>query len=311
MNRRLCPICDSSDAKVIMKFTPELLASINPTYNLNVLKTALKGKKDLLSYSKCKECGMVYCENIWDDETLRMVYDNAIDHNKSLEKILSIEKRISINRLWINILRILKLSGRKKLENLKIIDFGCGWGDFIEVVNGYGVDVTGFDEDSKKTYLPKKRGYKIVESIDALKDFGPVDIFVMISVLEHLQDVEFIFNLVRELLRENGLFVFTVMDYRDGYIQKNAKRLINNKHALTKNLNPVEHVNIYDFHSVMTTLKKYNFTFISTGIVLYLTDTILTRNSRSILNLFNGLEKLSSKLITARELGITVFSIKN
>jgi len=310
MNRRPCPLCDSSNAEIIMKFTPELLTEVNPTYDIKVLKKAIVGKEELVTYSRCRKCKMVYCENVWDDEILRLVYDNVIDHDRSRQKILDIEKRTSIHRLWINILRVLKLSGRKKLENLKEIDFGCGWGDFMDVVSGYGVDVIGFDGDSKKTSLPKKQGHRVAESIEELKTFGPVDVFVMISVLEHLQDINSIFKLARELLKKNGLLVFTVMDYRAGYIQKNVKRLKNNQPALTKNLNPIEHVNVYDFNSVMATLKKYNFTFISTGTVLYLTDTIFTRNRRSLINLFNCFEKLASKLITDREFGITVFSTK-
>ena len=94
------------------------------------------------------------------------------------------------------------------------------------------------------------------------------------------------------------------------HIQKNVKRLINNLPTLTKNLNPIEHVNVYDYDSVMATLKKYSFDIISTGFVLYLTDTILIRNSRSLINIINSLEKIASQLITGREIGITVFSLK-
>lgn len=311
MRKRTCPVCNSSDANILMKFTPELLASVNPTYNLHVLKNVLNGIEKYITYSRCRKCKMIYCEYIWDDKTLKGIYDEGIDHHLSKQKILSIEKRIALIRLWTNILRVLKLNGRKYLGDLKVLDFGCGWGDFIDVVNGSGVDVIGFDGDSKKTTLPKRRGHRIAESIEELKAFGHVDVFVMISVLEHLQDIDFILKLCKELLKKNGLLVFTVMDYREGYIQKNAKRLGCNQAALTKNLNPIEHVNVYDYDSVMRTLKKYNFSFISTGTVLYFTDTILTRNSKSFINLFNFFEKISSKLITDRELGITVFSIKN
>jgi predicted SAM-dependent methyltransferase len=311
MKKRTCPLCGSNDSETIMRFSPELLSEINSTYNVKVLKNAVSGKEKLLTYSKCRKCKMIYCEHIWNEETLRLVYGDAIDHDKSKKKILSVEKRISINRLWINILRVLKLSNMKNLENLRVIDFGCGWGDFLDVVNGNGIDVIGFDGDSKKTVLPKRRGHRIAESIEELKAFGHVDVFVMISVLEHLQDVDFILNLCRELLKKNGLLVFTVMDYREGYIRKNAKRLEYNQAALTKNLNPIEHVNVYDYDSVMATLKKHDFNFISTGSVLYFTDTILTRNSKSFINLFNYFEKISSKLLTDRELGITVFSTKN
>jgi len=311
MNKRSCPVCDSMCAEIIMKFTPQLLTTLNPTYDLDVMVDALKGKEEFLTYSKCKKCSMVFCENVWDNETLRLIYDNAIDHDKSRQKIFSIEKRISLNRFWINVLRILKLSGQKELRDLKVVDFGCGWGDFLNVASGYGVDVIGFDGDSKKASLPKQTGYRVAESIEELKACGPVDVFVMISVFEHLQDVNFIMNLIGELLKKDGLLMFTVMDYRSGYIKKNVRRLLNQRPALTKNLNPIEHVNVFDFKSVMAILKKYGFDFISTGIVLYLTDMILLRDFTGPIKLLNQIERMASKVITRRELGITVYAKKN
>ena len=44
MNKRNCPVCDLAEAVVIMRFTPELLSGINPTYRLEEFKNAVKGK---------------------------------------------------------------------------------------------------------------------------------------------------------------------------------------------------------------------------------------------------------------------------
>jgi len=309
LNKRKCPVCDSNDADIIMRFTPELLSAVNQIYTLWELKNAVKGKENLLTYSKCKRCKMIYCQNIWDDLTLRQVYQNSIDHAKSKDKILSLQKRLELTRFWNNILRILILSGKKRFNGLKVIDYGCGWGDFSELAQGFGVDVLGYDEDTIKIEFFKKRGLKVATNIDELKSFGPVDVFAMISVLEHLQDVEYTLNLAKELLRPNGLLVFFVMDFRSKYINKNVKKLKNSLPALTKILNPVEHVNIYDYKSVRSTLKRYNFDFISTGLALNLTEPFLIRNSMFILNTLNKIEWLSARIITGKGLGISVYAL--
>ena len=311
MNKRNCPVCNSATAYLLMKFTPELLAAVNPTYVLNNFKRAVKGKEDLLTYSQCRQCGMIYCENVWDEFTLKEVYENSIDHNKSRNKILDIKKRLSLVNTWNNVLRILSLHGKTRLDNLKIVDYGCGWGDFLEVVNGYGVDAVGYDEDSKKIELPKQRGHKIIDNVGQLKDHAPVDVFVMNSVLEHLQDVDAIFKLINITLKQDGLLVFSVMDYRSKYINKNIERLKINMPALTKNLNPVEHVNVYNYDSVMKTLNKYGFRCFSTRHVLYLTDTYFFRERCYPIKIFNLFEHLSSKILKGRELGIQVYALKN
>jgi 2-polyprenyl-3-methyl-5-hydroxy-6-metoxy-1,4-benzoquinol methylase len=309
MNKRNCPVCDGSEAEVIMRFTPELLFEMNPNYSFEVLKDAVRGKEEFLTYSKCRNCGMVYCENIWDDNTLGKVYVDAIDHAKSKDGILLINKRASLARIWTNILRTLKLSGKEKLGDLKIIDYGCGWGDFMDTANGYGVSVIGYDTDSKKTELAQERGHKIIEDIDELKSFGPVDVVVMFSVLEHLQDVKNSLNLVKELLKPEGLFVFSVMDYRSVYIKKNVNRLRKNLPALTKNFNPVEHVNLYSYKAVMRTVKKYNFDFLCSDNVLCLTDFYKMRNSMGAVRFFNWVEWLSTKVIVWAKLEMTSYVV--
>ncbi len=310
MRKRHCPVCEKQNAKEIMVFTPELLLEMNPTYSVEMLNDALDGKENMLSYSQCQVCKMIYCENYFDDEILEKIYTKIIDHNKSKQKIISVKKRIGLHRIWINILRLQRINGEENLKHLKVIDYGCGWGDFMDTVSGFGVDVLGYDSDSIKVELPKSRGQNIAKDIDSLIDFGPVDVFVMNSVLEHLQNIEEIMTLIAKVLKKDGILVFQVMDYRSSFIQKNETLLKRKIPALTKNLNPVEHVNIFDYRSVMRTLKKYNYQLIATGAVLYITDTLFIKNYKFLIRFFNVLELLSSYIIKRKGLGITVYAMK-
>jgi 2-polyprenyl-3-methyl-5-hydroxy-6-metoxy-1,4-benzoquinol methylase len=203
------------------------------------------------------------------------------------------------------------LSGVNKLDGLSIVDYGCGWGDFLDAAKGYGVDLIGYDEDIKKASFARERGHFVAQDINELRSAGPVDVIIMNSVLEHIQDIKHIFGLVKSFLKSKGFLVFSVMDYRSRYIEKNIKRLNNNLPALTKNLNPLEHVNIYNYKSVKTTLEKFNFEFLSTRLSLEITNVIpFLRKKMSTLKFVNGVESLFSKIIIGQGTGINVYARK-
>ena len=193
------------------------------------------------------------------------------------------------------------------------IDFGEN-GNSFQYLSGKGWGVASYGNTwtyRKKVELAEKLGHKIAANIDELRSFGPVDVFVMNSVLEHLQDVRYTMNLAKELLKPNGILIISVMDYRSKYIEKNVNRLRNKLPALSKNLNPIEHVNIYDYKSMVATLHKYNFKLISTGAVLYITDFLKIRNSLRLIKYFNKIESLSTKIIKGKELGIVVYALNS
>jgi len=79
--------------------------------------------------------------------------------------------------------------------------------------------------------------------------------------------------------------------------------------ALTRNLNPVEHVNVYDYKSVMATLKRFNFELISTNAALYLSDLFILRNNLFLIRFLIKMELLTTKVITGKPLGITVYTL--
>jgi 2-polyprenyl-3-methyl-5-hydroxy-6-metoxy-1,4-benzoquinol methylase len=310
LKNRLCPVCNCSDSEVIMKFSPKLLAEMNSSYRLKLLNVTIKDQIDLITYSRCNDCNMIFCANEWTNDLLTEVYQNVINHDKSKEKIFSIDKRIRLLHIWENTLRVLKFKGHKSLENLKVIDYGSGWGDLSHVISGYGVIVMGYDSDTIKVQYAEENGIKVANSIDELKSNGKVDVFIIKSVLEHVQNVDAILKESYELLKDDGVLVVEVMDYRKKYIAKNVQRLKNQKNVLSKNFNPIEHVNIYDHDSITRTLEKFNYHIFSTDIALRISNIPWFRNKEWVVNLINIFEKLSTIFITGKEMGITIYALK-
>lgn len=295
-----------------MKLSAGFICRMNPTYNLERFQEALRGEEETLIYSQCCTCGMVYCPHVWSDETLRKIYELTIDHEKSREKIFSIDKRSALVREWEMILRVASIFGRRNLKDFKLIDFGCGWGDFLEVTAGAGVQALGFDDDFLKTEEARKRGLAIARSTEELKSFGPVDVFVLNAVIEHLQDVDAVMNLAKNLLKPGGLLVLGTMDFRPAFVKENCERLKAGRPLLSPHFNPVEHVNVYDDRSVRKTLEKFGFRFLATRWSLTLADLPLPgiRNSRTVLRMLNTLEKFLTAVPRARELSIVAYAMK-
>jgi len=293
-----------------MEFTIDQLTEINPTYKSDILKATMTGKEHLLSYSRCNGCEMVYCENEWDEKILTEVYLNVIDHNKSLKKVYSIDKRLRLTHLWGNILRVLKLSGISNINGLKIIDYGSGWGDLLNTIGGYGVKVVGYDTDSIKVKHARSNSNDIVNNINELKAFGKVDVIILKSVLEHIQDVNEVLTICNDILKTGGLLVIEVMDYRSRYLDLSKKKLSRGLPATTKNLNPIEHVNVFSYNSIMNYIKSFNYTVFATDLSLRFTNLPGIKNKIIMITITNWIEKLISKLVKGKELGITVFAIK-
>ena len=251
-----------------MRFNPEMIASLNASYHLDIFKKSLQSYEDGLTYSKCLSCGMIYCPIEWPDVILSSVYQETIDHEQSRKKTQTVEKKLTMVREWEIILRLMAIHGQKSISDLKLVDYGCGWGDFLETVKGPGVEAVGFETDRIKAGHAMEKGLTLLGSVEALKQRAPFDVFVMNAVIEHVQNVRALLNLAVEVLKPGGMLVVSTMDFRPRFIQANLQSIMNNRKPLSMYLNPVEHVNVYDYTSVMKTLQKHSLEVLATRSVM-------------------------------------------
>lgn len=308
MEIRSCPVCGIKNSDIIMRFAPDLICENNSTYKAEIFKEVVKGKEEKLTYSHCKNCSMVYCENYWSNEILKRIYEEVIIHEKSKLKSLLIRKRLGQVQNWKNVISLMLLMGKKQFANIKVIDYGCGWGDLMDVVRCEGVNVLGFDKYGIYLNLEESKSKYFVNSTEELESFGPVDVIFLMSVVEHLQEPNRVFSLAKKLLKKDGIIAVRVMDYRSGFIRKNMRRINKNLPALSKNLNPIEHVNLYNYNTLMSTLKNHDFILLSTGNILRLSDFGIMRKGLKIIKHLNRIERVSTKLITGKDLMITAYA---
>ena len=87
-----------------------------------------------------------------------------------------------------------------------VLDFGCGFGTFIEYINkNYKLEIYGYEIHPEAL---KKLKSKQIKTIDSLQDHsGSFDFIVSLNVLEHIKDDQSVINEFKTLLKENGELV--------------------------------------------------------------------------------------------------------
>ena len=179
---------------------------------------------------KCKNCGVIFLNPQPSNKELEKYYPKeryyslgGIDKNSSKTKL-----KIFLYNLYFNqerknyLLKILfspikfMIRGTKIVKGEKILDVGCGSGQFLYEMKRLGVDSCGtepgeFDEKGAKEeglYIKKTTLEKA-----GLKE-NAFDIVTLNQVLEHVNNPNKTLKEIYRILRKNGLFIVGVPNYR-------------------------------------------------------------------------------------------------
>lgn len=102
------------------------------------------------------------------------------------------------------ILRELKAQGCKRL-----LDYGCGPGDVIQLSLAEGIEATGIDNFPRSVELAAKRGLKVLLGDETNSELAALefDAIVLQSVLEHVHDPVGLLQRLGKRLRPGGILV--------------------------------------------------------------------------------------------------------
>ena len=134
---------------------------------------------------------------------------------------------IRISYIKENIINSFKLNNKEKpLNNVEILDIGCGGGLLSEPMSRLGAKVSGIDASEKNISIAKLHAKKsnldinyICTSPENFKTKSQFDVILNMEIVEHVEDVDFFLKSCSKLLKKNGImFVATINKTLKSYV---------------------------------------------------------------------------------------------
>jgi len=183
---------------------------------------------DKFSVVKCKNCGFLFTNPRPADDVLGEFYksDDYISHTDSkqgpMERIYHLVREFMLKRKFSFISSQLQNTGRPA----KLLDFGCGTGEFLNYTRNNGFDTVGIEPNDNARERAILKGLTVLPGINSeyFRNNSGFDVVSLWHVLEHLPNPVKVINDLGSLLAENGLIVVAVPEYRsyDALFYKNT-----------------------------------------------------------------------------------------
>jgi SAM-dependent methyltransferase len=151
-----------------------------------------------------RDCGLGYLEVQPSDDELAALYEEyyypehggaGVFENSTMSKS---EQHLAA------------LDERVGLRDKRVLDYGCGVGNFLAVARRHGVRIEGLEFDDVGRAAAESKGFRVEKSIEAFEPES-FEFVYMNDVIEHLRDPVADLARIRERIRPGGaLFVVTM-----------------------------------------------------------------------------------------------------
>ncbi|WP_046743462.1 class I SAM-dependent methyltransferase [Kordia zhangzhouensis] len=103
-----------------------------------------------------------------------------------------------------------------KTDSGKLLDIGCGTGDFLTEAQKKGWEIFGVEPDENARAIANKKTQTVIQNNEWLSEVAPTtfDVITMWHVLEHVPNLEEQISTLKRLLKSNGTLFIAVPNFR-------------------------------------------------------------------------------------------------
>jgi 2-polyprenyl-3-methyl-5-hydroxy-6-metoxy-1,4-benzoquinol methylase len=173
---------------------------------------------------------------------MECLYEHWISPDVSLEKKRKMEGHVTrtSKRDIVTASRLL----RKDFHEMRVLDYGMGWGFWAIAALGMGCQVTGIELSEKRLLYGKTKGIKVLGSLSGIDSIS-CDYIYANQVFEHIPEPRTVLREMARILDVGGLIQIQVPDGRR--IEKALRRT--DWMAKKDELHPLEHINCFSRRS--------------------------------------------------------------
>jgi len=187
-----CPICESEKSSVFLHSRDYFLT------------------KEDFEIKTCGGCGFLFTSPMPADAKLGAYYESEeyISHSNAGKGFINIlyqavrnytlGKKVTLIQKWVH-------SG-------KVLDIGCGTGEFLNVMSKKGFDVIGVEPNINAANFAIENYHLSVYKENKLSELVPqsFDVITMWHVLEHVSDLAKRIEQIKKLLKPDGILIVAV-----------------------------------------------------------------------------------------------------
>ena len=189
-----CPICQSGS------FLLELVAKDH----------TVSGKE--FQIVSCSNCGLLFTNPRPDKNEIGPFYESPdyISHSNSKKGLINnVYQRVRNRAIKQKIGLVTKFSGKK--TGIKLLDIGCGTGEFLAGAKAYGMKTMGIEPSpTAREQAIRNHQLEVKEEIELTKLTGPFDVITLWHVLEHVHELRARVLKISELLDRGGVAIIAV-----------------------------------------------------------------------------------------------------
>ncbi|MEY4546447.1 MAG: hypothetical protein RL685_2642 [Pseudomonadota bacterium] len=214
-------------------------------------------KDEVWRFVSCRDCSMMFHQQIltptWQERLYRdWVTDTAMREFEERHGISTPTIKWSNGRECVrHLLRVEKLTRELRgTEPLRVIDFGCGWGQFLAAAAVFGAEAYGVDRDADRLQQAGSAGVTVAPTLADLPRSlrGKADAVSLFQVLEHLEEPKPVLEELHGWLRPGGILILEVPDCTGvkGF----------NSEADYRAINPLAHINAFTPHTLKEIARR-------------------------------------------------------
>lgn len=140
--------------------------------------------------------------------------ENYISHTDSRRNFFEKLYQSVKNKTLSDKIRLINKNHSPSSVKIKVLDIGCGTGDFLAAIKKNTVwETVGVEPNQQAADLARNKNVKVFEHVEKLRE-QEFDVITLWHVLEHVPNLEYYIQQVQQLLKNNGLLIVAVPNYK-------------------------------------------------------------------------------------------------